>query len=256
MDPRIVAISGPLKGQEFQFTDGRVTVGREPSNTVAPPDSAVSRRHCVVELNDGHARVTDLESHNGTFVNGIPVSQRELIHGDILRIGLNELIFLTEDASSSTMREVYFGGTVPSDILKTVKLGDSRQWLTNPTDVGRMARDLNALVKLSQTIHSFRNVDELQQHLLQCVCEVVPADFGAILLLDQPEDEPSSVISYQREGNESQPLAIPRELVQRAIWEQSAVVAEDGADWSAATNAICTPLLGVQRTVGALYLSS
>ncbi|HZD30019.1 MAG TPA: sigma 54-interacting transcriptional regulator, partial [Candidatus Angelobacter sp.] len=45
------------------------------------------------------------------------------------------------------------------------------------------------------------------------------------------------------------------ELVQRAIWEQSAVVAEEGAAKSA-SNAICTPLLGVRRTLGVMYLSS
>jgi transcriptional regulator with GAF, ATPase, and Fis domain len=256
MDPRIVAISGPLKGQEFQFNDGRVSVGRDPSNSVAPSDSAVSRRHCVVEWQDGRARITDLGSHNGTLVNGIPVNQRELTHGDVLRIGLSELVFLTEEVSSSELQQVSFGGKISSDMLKTVKLGDSEQWLAHPTDVGRMARDLNALVKLSQTIHSIRNVDELQHHLLRCVCEVVPADFGAILLLDQPDDDPSSVTPYHREGTVPHPLEIPRELVQRAVWEQSAVVAEDGAESSMTANSICTPLLGLQRTIGVLYLSS
>ena len=50
-------------------------------------DVTVSRRHCVIELRDGQVEITDLESHNGTFVNGIPVSKRTLQHGDVVRVG-------------------------------------------------------------------------------------------------------------------------------------------------------------------------
>ncbi len=255
MDPRIVAISGPLKGKEFHLDGGRVSIGRDASNTVAPSDSAVSRKHCVVEWTDDHAEVTDLESHNGTLVNGIPVSKRVLVHGDVLRIGLCELVYLTENVSPSSMGQVYSGKTGSSDILKTVRLGESRNWLTNPTDVGRMARDLNALVKISQTINSIRDSAELQRRLLECIFEVAPAQVGAILLIDQPEDDPSSIVACDRDSGKAPAVTVSREMVQRALWEQSAVVSEETAR-SPSQNAICVPLLGVQRTVGVLYLSS
>jgi two-component system, NtrC family, response regulator HydG len=253
MNPRIVAISGALKGQEFQLDKGRVSIGRDASNTIAAPDSAVSRRHCLVEWLDGHAQLTDLESHNGTFVNGIPVSRRTLAHGDVVRLGLCELVYLTEDVSPSSMSQVYSGRTVSSDFFKTIKLGDSRIWSSNPTDVGRMARDLNALVKISQTINSIRDSTQLQHRLLECIFEVVPAEAGAILLLDQPEDEPASIVAYDRDNTDSPAVTVSREMVQRALWEQSAVVAGGAASEG---SAICVPLLGVQRTVGVLYLSS
>src|SRR5450631_1853728 len=112
MDPRIVATSGTLKGQEFRLDKGRVSIGRDASNTIAPADSAVSRQHCVVEWLDGHAQLKDLESHNGT-----PVSGRELAHGDVLRVGLCELVYLTENVSPSSMSQVYSGKTVSSDIF-------------------------------------------------------------------------------------------------------------------------------------------
>ena len=85
MHPRVVAISGPLKGHEFPVDSGRIAIGRESSNQIAAPDSAVSRQHCIIEWIEGKPQVTDLESHNGTFVNGIPVSRRVLVHGDILQ---------------------------------------------------------------------------------------------------------------------------------------------------------------------------
>jgi Nif-specific regulatory protein len=84
----------------------------------------------------------------------------------------------------------------------------------------------------------------------------VPADIGVILIIDQPEDEPTSICTYDRKGGDSPEVSVRRELMQRALWEQSAVIAENPADSQAAENAVCVPLLGVQRTVGVIYLTS
>ena len=51
-------------------------------------------------------------------------------------------------------------------------------------------------------------------------------------------------------------VSVRRELVQRALWEQSAVIAEDAADTKSAESALCVPLLGVQRTIGVIYLTA
>ena len=81
----------------------------------------------MIEWADGQAQVTDLESHNGTLVNGIPVSRRVLAHGDVLRVGLCELVYLTEDVPPSSVGQVSSGKTSSSDVFKTVKLGATAQ---------------------------------------------------------------------------------------------------------------------------------
>ncbi len=255
MDPRIVAISGPLEGQVFRLADGPISVGREASNRMSLRDTSVSRRHCIVEIQDDQAAVTDLESRNGTFVNGIPVSKRPLVHGDMLRIGTCELVFLKDDDTPSVPRVFYSDGTL-TDIRTTVKLHDPHAWTVTPTEVGRMARDLDALVKISRAINSIREPQELQRQLLERIFEVVPAEFGVILIIDQSEDEPASICAYDREGRDSQQVAVRRELVQRALWNQSAVIAEAPTDSLTSENAVCVPLLGVQRNVGVIYLTS
>ena len=256
MDPRVVALSGPLKGQEFRLAEGAVSVGRDTSNRMPIRDVTISRQHCVIEMQNGGAVVTDLESHNGTFVNGIPVSKRALAHGDVLRMGQCELVYLTEDTSPSMMPRVFYSDTSSGDIRKTVKLQDTQAWVPTPAVVGRMARDLDALIKISRTINSIRDPQELQHQLLERIFEVVPAETGVILLIDRAEDEPTSVCAYDREGRESPEVSVRRELVQRALWEQSAVTADTSGDSPVAANAVCVPLLGVQRTVGVIYLTS
>jgi S1-C subfamily serine protease len=69
---------------------GRLTLGRAPENDVALPGAtfpAVSGRHARIEARDGRLWVVDLDSKNGTLVNGERVTERALGPGDILRLG-------------------------------------------------------------------------------------------------------------------------------------------------------------------------
>jgi Nif-specific regulatory protein len=173
-----------------------------------------------------------------------------------VRIGHCELIYLTEDDTLPMVPRVLYSDTSSADIRKTVKIDDTHPWAPTPSEVGRMARDLDALVKISRTINSIRDPQELQHQLLERIFEVVPADIGVILIIDQPEDEPTSISTYDRKGGNSPEVSVRRELMQRALWEQSAVIAENPADSQATENAVCVPLLGVHRTVGVIYLTS
>ncbi len=60
------------------------------------------------------------------------------------------------------------------------------------TDVGRMARDLNALFKIANIINSVRDLERATAALLQLIGEVIPADSGAIVILRHADEEPSS----------------------------------------------------------------
>src|SRR5712692_6030364 len=97
MRPRFVAISGPIKGSEFPLEQGVFTIGREASNTLWLEHASVSRRHSVVSVQDERFSITDLESRNGTFVNRIPVKERELSAGDEVQIGEYVFLFLTKE---------------------------------------------------------------------------------------------------------------------------------------------------------------
>src|SRR5690349_24952662 len=101
-EPRLVAISGPLKGAAFTFGPEGVSLGRDPSNRICLPDSAVSRCHCSVKVESEKFTIIDLDSSNGTAVNGVPIKQRELQAGDEIRIGNSLFLFLMSRDQSST----------------------------------------------------------------------------------------------------------------------------------------------------------
>jgi len=102
MTARFVALSGPLCGEAFPLDGSEWVVGRDPGNPLSIPDRLMSRRHCAVSVANGQFRLRDLGSSNGTFVNGIPVEQHVLEHGDRIRAGDSVLMFLNAGAPSST----------------------------------------------------------------------------------------------------------------------------------------------------------
>src|SRR6266850_2665767 len=100
MQPRLITITGPMKGTVIQLSDEQLSIGRDPSNQVTINDPLVSRRHCAIRNIGKEIRVADLESLNGTFVNGFPTHEKTLEHGDRIKVGVTQFIFLLRDDDS------------------------------------------------------------------------------------------------------------------------------------------------------------
>ena len=121
-----------------------------------------------------------------------------------------ELVFLiTEDEELVSHIVQFSEDEEPVDLLSTTKLRAYPALGSFGTDVGRMARDLNALFKIANTINSIRDLELLQQRLLQLIGEVVPADYGAIAILRHADDEPSSSSTWHRQAGATMPTADP-----------------------------------------------
>ncbi len=257
LNPRLVAISGPLEGTVRAVEDGLLSLGRDAANQVMVGDPAVSRKHCTFnEVTAGVYEVIDLDSHNGTFVNGVQISRTAIQHGDRIRIGTSEFVFLTgpDDGSLLLPSRPETGST--SVGLKTVFLDQRSGLPSDSSGIGRMARDLTAFFKIANVINSTHDVEAVQRELLGLISEVVPAAQGAIILQSDPNEEPSPVCTWSREGGAAKELVIREELAQRAMWERCAVytTSSDGPD--AAEHVLCVPLIAVENILGVIYLTA
>ena len=93
--------------REFPLMDGEHVVGRESDAAIWLDSPKVSRRHAKIVVNGGSAVLIDLDSKNGSFVRGIPVTgPTTLAPGDDVRIGPFALIFRVADGAGSTESEV------------------------------------------------------------------------------------------------------------------------------------------------------
>jgi pSer/pThr/pTyr-binding forkhead associated (FHA) protein len=91
--PLLIVVAGAGRGRSVAIGDA-VTIGRGEDNTLAIADPALSRHHCVVTIDANGLLVRDLESKNGVFVNGRPVTARALADGDQIRIGDSALLLV------------------------------------------------------------------------------------------------------------------------------------------------------------------
>jgi Nif-specific regulatory protein len=248
-------VSGPSKGTIVRLTGDQLSVGRDSANNLCLRDRAVSRRHFTISKTDAAFQLIDLESHNGTFVNGIPVRRKLLTHGDTVRVGRCELVFLITEDEGQTPQPVQFNDEDSVSLLTTTNVR-AYSPVSHGTDVGRMARDLNALFKIANTINSIRDLEPLQQRLLQLIAEVIPADSGAIVILRHAEEEPTSSCVWERSATATPRMRIRREVVQRALWERAPILSRPASDAKETEEVLCVPLVGVERTVGVIYMAA
>lgn len=82
-------------GRTFDIPEGTSTVGRSPENTIVLDSPDVSRRHARLERSGAHLRIYDLNSTNGTRINGEAVHISDVQEGDEIRIGSQVLELVT-----------------------------------------------------------------------------------------------------------------------------------------------------------------
>ena len=94
----VLSLNSSVLG-EFPLNKERITIGRRPENDIQVDNLAVSGQHCAIItiLNDSF--LEDLDSTNGTFVNGKLVKKHALKNGDVVSIGKHELKYINDEAS-------------------------------------------------------------------------------------------------------------------------------------------------------------
>jgi transcriptional regulator with GAF, ATPase, and Fis domain len=256
MQPRLLAISGSLTGTVRPLIDGQISIGRDESNQLCLIDIVVSLKHCTIKQVGEQYEVVDLASRNGTFVNGIPVNRKAIEHGDTIRVGKSELLFLMHEGETATTSQIRLTDMASVSTLRTIGVEHPAALPTFGVEVGRMARDLAALFRINNIINSIRDSTLLQRELLRLIFEVIPAEHGAVVLLTDLDEEPSSVCTWHRKTEAEEPIEVQRDLIRRAIWERAAVFTSAASDSSEMQNVLCSPLVAVERTIGVLYLTS
>lgn len=103
--PVLEGVSQGIEGRRFVLRSGRQTIGRRSDSDIILDDLSVSASHAWIINQHGHYVVMNTLSTNGTFVNELRIHEAVLKHGDRLRLGQVEFVFLTrEPGEGSTAR--------------------------------------------------------------------------------------------------------------------------------------------------------
>src|SRR5437764_14284822 len=93
---RLVLVSEGVTGRTFELKVEKTTVGRVEDNTFQIPETSVSSHHAEILLRGNDVVIKDLNSTNGTFINGEKVTESVLKPGQILRLGQIEMRLETD----------------------------------------------------------------------------------------------------------------------------------------------------------------
>jgi pSer/pThr/pTyr-binding forkhead associated (FHA) protein len=101
--PRLVILSEGLTGKAHELKVEKTTIGRVDDNTFPVPDASVSSHHCEVLLRGSEIVLHDLNSTNGTFINGQQLTGEAVVKpGQIIRLGQVELRLEDPQAKAAT----------------------------------------------------------------------------------------------------------------------------------------------------------
>ena len=256
MQPKLVSVAGPLRGNVYGLSDQELTIGRELENWLSIQSMRISRFHCTVRVEADQLRVVDLESTNGTYVNDLPIRERYLNHGDQLRIGDCSFVFLSEDDA-----QLALDSSEPQLSKSTQITGSVVEWHKGGP-YKRPEIVLRALLQMSTALSQARHTDEVQSKLLDLALEVIPVERAAILLFaDGSEEIRSQLIRRRNENNAAVPIS--GTIVRRVKREEVALLCNnllDGSPDSLARSHIswvlAVPLSAFQKIQGVVYLDT
>jgi transcriptional regulator with GAF, ATPase, and Fis domain len=273
LHPRLLAISGPLKDSTIPLPDGESTLGRDPGNAIPVVDASVSRKHCLLRREGPRFQIKDLESRNGTLVNGLAVKEHWLRHGDEIATGDSIFLFLLEEGDRAMLSSrVELDDAHPTAETKLIQAKDAiylhpDRLLRELPARSPISRNLGALLKISRIVPAIRDLEELQAQLLDLIFGVIPASRGAILLTEGGADEFSSLYARTRQPAQAQLVRVSRTIAQQVMRENVAILGVDvpgsgrlrdveSLVASEVHSLLCVPLTVFERVIGCIYVDS
>ena|SRR5271165_1190901 len=266
MKTLIMIVTGPSTGTISALDDQEFSIGRDPSNRLCIPNQHMSGRHCVIRPENGKFKLVDLQSKNGTQVNGTRIDERILQHADRISMGESTLKFVCQaDAGAESVQLV----TTPLRSDRAIRLRQKDTLYLNPakaaaiTRPARRERDLHLLFTIATKIAVIRDPQSLQWQVLETIFHGIPAQRGTILLTDLELMDVKSALSWDSKTGPTQATEVGREVAREAMLEGVGILISNLATGTtrsntgpAVTGLMCVPLVAPSRVLGVLYVTT
>jgi signal transduction histidine kinase len=274
----LYVLQGPDKGRTLKTQDEVVLIGRG-SDQIPLTDQTISRRHAELRAENGTWMLVDLNSANGTYVNGVRIEKPlRLKHGDQIRLGSTLLVYGGDESV-----EQLSGPNIPSDmvtldagsrsvdsaIVASVPSSEDSVVMAAP-ETAYAVKAWNAMRALSDVISSLLPIDQLLARVMDIVVEEVEVDRGIIFVRDEEADEmiPEVVRFRSRESKreaKGQTIIAPRSIVRHAVESREGVLCSNivsderfrsgkSVQKLGMRSVICTPILVREQVLGVIHL--
>lgn len=281
MQAELYITEGRLKGQRFVLEDGAsVTLGRSLRADIQVPDQGISRLHCRIDNLAGDLTITDLDSSNGTQVNGSMIQSKTLTDKDVIALGASVIEVHMAGAGNRS-------GRAPSETslqlvqdkqpkATAVKRKYDRQTATialdtasgNP-DLVRARKRLAAVCSMANTIYTKTSLQEILDTAVGTILEITGADRSAIVMYNDATKQLTPVAIRAKGDSEctSDEFPVSRTIIEETLRQGVSVISSDAAEddrfkLGASVvvqnihSVMCAPLMTEDRIIGAIYVDS
>lgn len=268
----LLVIQGTDQGRQFEVVDPPAWIGRGATNEVRILDTEVSRSHAlIVRTEQGGWLIRDAGSSNGTFVNGQPIKEQQLLNGDQVQVGRTILLF-RESAAAPPSRRV----AEQINLLKKEEEGD-RSRIVGQLPASKLVApprahvgtNLQLLYRISEeAVRPSVPLDQLLQRILDLTLQVIGADRGCMLVADSKTDRIEPRVVGHRPGVDvTQRMPISTSIVEYVIRHGIGVLTTDARHDSRFNDgnsiiqagireAMCVPMQGRYELMGVIYVDT
>jgi two-component system NtrC family sensor kinase len=274
----LLVIRGVEQGKRFELDGTEVSIGRGVRNQIRVLDTEISRHHAVISYADGAFTLTDRNSSNGTFLNGLSISSHRLTIGDQIQIGRTTLLFSEERERKPVSVDIVpsHADQDASQIVGKVGHDEGRRLLEKsarePSDASRASRSMASLRLLyrisEEVVSSSLSIEQLLQRILDTTLEAVGADRGCVLVTDPQTGElDPKAVAYRHSGQRLNRMPVSSSIVDYVLKKGQGVRTSDArADSRFASGisivregireAMCVPMPGRYELMGVLYVDT
>ena len=259
---KLYVIDGTAEGQSFDIGSDTVTVGRSPENDIQMRDMAVSRKHLKIQKKGAHLFITDLNSRNGTYVNGKRIAtgiEVAIDEGEAITVGMS-VVCIGKGCIEHVMpfmESVYATRMSP----QSAELALRDRPLTAKRNMELFYKVSNVLTR-SDSIH--QTLKEILSHILDHLQRI---DRGSLILVDSETGRYKEEVSIRKRDRVDNLKAFSRSVVERVVRERKAIKMSD--TYCAAEKEIsesmkimkvrsvmCVPLISRSQIEGVIYIDS
>jgi adenylate cyclase len=242
---------------------GDTIAGRAPGCDLVIDDASVSRRHARFSVTDSACTVTDLESRNGTYVNGNIVSAAQLADGDRLVLGRVPITITYSAADRFSLSEHHTLIEEPGTIYRPVSEIVARPDAATTTG----DRLLGLLSEVARTLLRNRPTHEVFAEVVQLAFETCPAERAFLVVRDDTTGALMPRMARRRDGTDIQSASLSRTIVDRAMADRIALLATDAQLDSRIASShslrmqqvrsfMCAPLWHEHDVIGVVYVDA
>jgi adenylate cyclase len=276
-------VTNLASGREYTFDLARAEthIGRAvENNDLILNDEKISRWHALLRRVGNAYLLIDLNSANGTFVNGKQIKEHLLEDKDTISIGSYNLFYYQEAVSSIQVQDIKIGGTIvmraPSEYLSSLtgpllsdvsELNTKDELLKELTALKKKAETLVYLYELNRLLNSVFSLQDIFEKLSEMIFRLTPADRFFVLIKTAYSDELQPFIAKFRdeEGSETgENISISKTVLDKVLKDRVSLLSTDAQSDTRLAMAhsifvekihsiICVPLLSQDEVLGVIY---